>query len=117
LVLKPTARLSNCEEILKEVSKKCVAGPSGSGPWHRHVPLLGANRARHAERYPPRLVAAILRGLKKHLRQTGQLSALTVGVTCEEENPVDYDLMEEIHDSVAGETWLPCGRSGEKSWR
>ena len=43
---------------------------------HRHVQLING-RAKHAQVYPPKLVSAILRGLRQELRNAGELSALS----------------------------------------
>jgi hypothetical protein len=56
--------------------------------WHRHVHLLNG-RARHAQVYPPRLVRAILLGIKRQMLVDGELSELEAalaGPVCEEEN-------------------------------
>ena len=60
LVMKETGWMSNAPELLVAVSKLC---PNRSLPkefHHKHVHLVGNNRAHHCERYPPKLVAAIL---------------------------------------------------------
>lgn len=69
-VCKPTGFMSNSEEILEELERKCtnpqMRNEGRGGEVHRHVPLL-YGRAGPAAIYPPALVAAILRWLKRHI--------------------------------------------------
>ena len=62
LVLKPTGWLSSSPAVLAEVSRRC-SNSTKTKPWHRHI-LLEAGRAKAAERYPPVMIEAILRGIK-----------------------------------------------------
>ena len=57
---KPTRFLTNSEHLAGELQKRCDGG-------HSHEVLMGGKAAK-AARYPPDLCAAIVRGLKKHLR-------------------------------------------------
>ena len=68
-VRKQTMWLTNSKELAKTLEKKC------SG-MHRHVQLING-RAKHAQVYPPKLVSAILRGIRQELRNAGELSALS----------------------------------------
>ena len=93
LVAKPTGWLSNCTEVLDEVARDCSNHHEPPERHHRHVQLIGG-KAKAAERYPPRLVLAILRGLRRHLQaptpgQPLRVSALEAGVTVEEPEVVD----------------------------
>ena len=65
-VRKETKWLTNSEELANVLDGEC----DGS---HRHVHLVNG-RARSAQVYPPKLVAAILRGIKKELRSLGEIN-------------------------------------------
>eukprot|EP00959_Pyramimonas_sp_CCMP1952_P017765 377082-Pyramimonas_sp.AAC.2 len=52
---------------------KCPRCPNGELPRHVH---LVDGRAKHAQRYPPSLVAVILKGLRDALRRRERLAAL-----------------------------------------
>jgi hypothetical protein len=67
LVAKPTGWMSNCSEVLDAVAVECSNKSKPAAQYHRHVQLIGG-RASAAERYPPRLIKAILRGLRRHLQ-------------------------------------------------
>ena len=64
---KPTGWMSNCSEVLDAVAVECSNRNKPAAQHHRHVQLIGG-RASAAERYHPRLIKAILRGLRKHLQ-------------------------------------------------
>ena len=94
-VAKATGWMGNCPEVLDEVAVLCpneLYKGAPEGAPHRHVALLGGGRPKRSERYPPRLVAAILRGLRRHLRKVRQedgrhqtyMDALDTGITAEE---------------------------------
>ena len=67
-VRKETSWLTNSEVLAGVLAGEC----DGS---HRHVHLVNG-RARSAQIYPPKLVAAILRGIKKELKNLGELNQL-----------------------------------------
>ncbi len=89
-VKKETGWMSNCTEILDAVALLCPNGDlvaRGKKPAHEHVLLIGGGRARRAERYPPGLIAAVLRGLRNHLRRVRgkyNIGAMDTGPTAEE---------------------------------
>lgn len=66
-VKKETCWLTNSPEMAQCIAGKCEGG-------HRHVHLI--SRARAAQTYPPKLVSAILKGIRRELRVRGELSAL-----------------------------------------
>ena len=73
LVKKETCWVTNSPCIAQELDQVCtnVAGTGGVGQptpqlWHRHVHLVN-HRAHKARIYPPKLVAAILRGTREQL--------------------------------------------------
>ena len=76
LARKRTRWMTSCLAIAEELEVPC----DGS---HEHIHLIGG-RAKQTEKYSPRLVAAILRGLRRHLVGTGFIGALEVGPTVEE---------------------------------
>ena len=60
LVKKEAYWVTNSRFIVAELDREC-SNKTGARPWHRHVHLT--NHKAHAARiYPPKLVAAILRG-------------------------------------------------------
>ena len=71
LVKKTTCWVTNSWFIARELDQECT-NASGGKPWHRHVHLVD-HRAHQARIYPPKLVAAILRGLREQLRATGEM--------------------------------------------
>ena len=74
-VRKETLWLTNSEEIAKELKGVCENDLKGR-EVHRHVHLVGANRAKAAQVYPVALVEAVLRGLKRELEKMNVISAL-----------------------------------------
>ena len=68
LVLQPTIWVGNRLEILDEVCEKCSNNRKPRREWHKHTSAL-TGTCLHAERYPVRLVRAILRGLRRALRR------------------------------------------------
>jgi len=73
---KRTRWLTNCWEIAELLMVKC----DGS---HVHQQLIGG-RAKATERYTPKLIRAILKGLRNYLVNRGVIGALEVGPTVEE---------------------------------
>ena len=71
LVAKPTGWLTNSPEVAKRVGLLRQGG-------HEHVHLL-EGRAKAAEKYPTKLVKAILRGIKAQLGIGAGLHALDAG--------------------------------------
>jgi hypothetical protein len=122
-VRKQTMWLTNSKELAKTLEKKC------SG-MHRHVQLING-RAKHAQVYPPKLVSAILRGIRQELRNAGELSALSelVAGPCPDdtgneqtEEFFDPDNVPEgeYYDSVTGIVLDPekvrAARNDEMNW-
>ena len=104
-VRKETNWMTNSKRLAEAIEGNCDG-------THRHVHLING-RARHAQVYPPRLVNAILKGIRQELRDMGELSALNelVAGPCPDgasneptEEMWDYhdDSQEEIYDSVTG---------------
>ncbi|CAK0876009.1 unnamed protein product [Prorocentrum cordatum] len=79
LAKKPTGWMSDNKEVLDEVCKRCP-NDTGIGSNHEHSTFVGRNM-RVAERYPVKLLRAILRGLRRHLgnKKVLALSALDAG--------------------------------------
>ena len=82
---KPTRWGTNCEVLARILEKEC---PNKEGKtWHRHVMVLNG-RAKAAQVYPPALVAAILKGIREHMKVDGEikdLGNLNVGAIPDEE--------------------------------
>ena len=68
-VRKETQYLTNSAELAKRLNQVCEGN-------HRHVHLING-RARQAQVYPPKLVKAILKGIKAELQNMGELSELS----------------------------------------
>ena len=58
--------------MAQELDRECTNVNKPAPLWHRHVHLIN-QRAHHARVYPPKLVAAILRGAREQLRVTGEM--------------------------------------------
>ena len=86
LAKKPTGWMTNSPCIAEAVSRRCsnerVADES------KHHALLMGGRASATERYPSRLVTAVLRALRAQLVLRGTVGALDAGETVEEEDVV-----------------------------
>ena len=67
-VRKPTKWLTNSRRLAEILEGKCK---NTEGDWHRHVRVMGGNRSQLAAIYPPKLVAAVLRGLKEQIKDDG----------------------------------------------
>ena len=75
-VLKQTGWITNSPILARILQGEC-SNMTGERPWHRHVQLSpGSGRAYLARVYPPKLVKAVLRGLKEQMEEDGVLSAL-----------------------------------------
>ena len=64
LACKATGFMTNDEYTAEAVNRHCFGGPD-------HIQLL-RGRAKSCEKYPPRLVAAILRALRQSTRAAGR---------------------------------------------
>ena len=100
---------------------------SGGAPWHRHFHLIGGG-IDFSARYPPRLVAGVLKAVRDQLRQDGHLSALESSIAgpIAEEPEVPHEWRELLlqgggfWDDVHG-GWLPdkmviAARAEELRW-
>ena len=104
LVRKETCYVTNSAEMAKALEGRCEGR-------HRHVHLING-RAREAQVYPPKLVNAILKGIKKELMNKGEiseLSSITAGPSPDETSsePTEHffnpDVKTEgVFDSVTG---------------
>eukprot|EP00973_Karenia_brevis_P041803 5787275-Karenia_brevis.AAC.1 len=73
--------MSNCAKNLQAVEKRCAGD-------HDHQVLI-SGRTKYCAEYPPKLVAAIIRGLKKALLRIGILQEFEIGPTVEEPCPAE----------------------------
>ena len=87
-VKKETRWVTNSPEVAKIIEGKC----SGS---HRHVHLVNG-RARHAQVYPPKLVSAILKGIRNELRKAGELNELKEATSGPSPDGISNDPTEEL---------------------
>ena len=97
LVRKETTRLTN-SPVLARILEGTCSNLQGKEPWHRHVQLVGGLAAA-AARYPPRLMEAVLRGIKEQMADDGHLSPLEARVA----GPVAEDPL--IQDAGGGAFW------------
>ena len=74
-VRKETLWLTNSECIAEELRGVCENVLQGR-EVHRHVHLIGKDRAKAAQVYPVELVEAILRGLRSEMRKRGQINSV-----------------------------------------
>ena len=72
-VRKETQYLTNSAELAKRLNQVCEGN-------HRHVHLING-RARQAQVYPPKLMKAILKGIKAELQNMGELSNVLGSIT------------------------------------
>ena len=63
--------------------------------WHGHVHLIN-QRAHHARVYPPKLVAAILRGAREELRVSGEMLQFDYPVPEDPVIPRDPEIQNEL---------------------
>ena len=98
-VKKPTGWLTNSEEIAAELKRQ---GPGCA--HHCRTIGLGQRGMRHIERYPPGLVAAVLRGLRREAINRGALGSLEAGPHIDELEPWDAhpEYYEQIVDNISG---------------
>ncbi len=71
-VKKMTRWVTNCWALAQLLEGVCEA--ESGGVWHRHIHLIGGI-AKQAQVYPPKLVKAVLKGLRDQLRADGEISA------------------------------------------
>ena len=96
-VKKETQWVTNSEEVAKIIEGRC----NGT---HRHVHLING-RARHAQVYPPKLVSAILKGIRNELRKRGELNQLkesTAGPSPDGTNNEPTEDLQPIFEEVNG---------------
>ena len=105
-VRKETQYLTNSYELAKVLTGQCDG-------QHRHVHLVNG-RARAAQKYPPAMVAAILRAIRRELKIRGEFNELSTegagpspdGETNEPENKWDAPAEEhedsEFYDTTTG---------------
>ena len=102
--------MTNSRLIGEAVARRCSNTFLPPERHHRHA-LLMNGRASAAERYPERLVTAILKALRQELRLGGFLSSLDAGVHVDEPELLDgpsfvelrRDFLAAVFDEVTGE--------------
>ena len=109
-------------EELEGVCENILAGQE----IHRHVHLIGGGRAKAAQIYPPKLVEAILRGLKRQMREDKVINAVEEAITGP--SPDDYvekeeemrEIEEQYIDDISGAPLCPklvkAARAEEIQW-
>eukprot|EP00435_Cladocopium_sp_Y103_P034158 s1161_g8.t1 len=86
-VRKETLFMTNSKFIADELEGVCENKLKGT-EVHRHVHLIGGQRAKMAQKYPIALVEAVLRGLKNELRARGDINMVEEMLTGP--SPDDY---------------------------
>jgi hypothetical protein len=99
LAKKPTGWLTNCPCIAAVLSKRCANEGLPEDQHHRHASLMGS-RASACERYPPKLVLAVLRALRSQRMLDGTVGALEVGLTVEEPDVLTTAAAGGVHKDV-----------------
>jgi len=117
-VRKETGWLTNCPALAKVLSGVCDNFKPGKD-WHRHVQLVGGRAAAAAE-YPPRLVAAVLKALKKQLTADGQLNAwisALAGPIPEEDEMTDTSYFwDDVNGGILEPNLTAAARKEELDW-
>ena len=88
---------------LAELLETECTNKTGEAPWHRHIHLIGGI-AQQAAKYPPQLVRAVLKYLKKELEARGELNSVDAysAGPVPEIPTVDPDWEEQCIDDVNG---------------
>ena len=71
---KETGWMTNHPGWAELLESECT-NKTGEAPWHRHTHLIGGI-AQQAAKYPPQLVRAVLKYLKRELEERGELNAV-----------------------------------------
>ena len=95
LVKKETWWVTNSPCIAQELDRECTNVNKPAPLWHRHVHLIN-QRAHHARVYPPKLVAAILRGARAQLQVTGEMLQFDYPVPEDPVGPRDPEIQDEL---------------------
>ena len=107
-IKKPTMWITNSVEIAKVLDKRC---DSKSDPAHRHCDFmsLGSRKGRIAERYPDKLVHAVLAAFRRQLQSSGEIGALECGPHVDEPDPwcADPSYYHSVFDSTSGKALDP----------
>ena len=111
LAQKPTGWMTNSPCTAAALCKKCDNETLLEAERHRHASLMGG-RASPMERYPPKLVAAVLKALRADLVLDGSLGALEARPTVEEQDAVTTAAKggeyKTVLDRVTGEVLDPA---------
>lgn len=111
LAKKPTGWMTNSPCVAAALSRRCPNEHRRESEHHRHASLVGGGRASVTERYPVRLVTAVLRALKAELTLRGSVGVLEVGETVEEDDAVSAaakgDHTERSWTGSRGSRWTP----------
>lgn len=96
-VRKETTFLTSSWELAQILEGKC-ANTFGRGELHRHVHLIGGDRAKVAAEYPAKMVIAVLKAMRRQLLADGKwnsMGAFDAGPVAEELEPWEQPWMEE----------------------
>ena len=118
-VRKETKWMTSSPEVAAALQAVCTN--FSGGPWHRHVRLMGGNRAALAATYPPKLVAEVLRSFAKTLRREHDMHAFAAGPHNDEPELPGGEWDDEVYiDDVKGGVLDPvlvkAGRAEEMDW-
>ena len=100
-IQKPTYWMTNPPELAETLRGVCTNDlPGGKHEWHRQIHLVNG-RAKMARIYPPALVRAVLRALKRQMKADGEyreVNSVNAGPSPDE----DINLKEYEEDFVPG---------------
>jgi hypothetical protein len=106
-VRKETSFLTSSKELAEILSGKCANAPGHF--VHRHVHLVGGNRAKMAAEYPIKMVVAVLKAMRRQLIVDGKISAMNAfdaGPVADEimdytfENPNQAEYWDDVNGGV-----------------
>jgi len=118
-VRKETEWLTNCPELAKVLEGVCSNNEGRT--WHRHVHLVGGRAAAAAE-YPPKLVAAVLKALRKQLIADGHFEvwlAALAGPVPEEKSAAEDSSLEywdDVNGGILDPVLTAKARQEELDW-
>ena len=103
-IRKPTCWMTSSPELAETLRGACANDlPGGKSEWHRHIHLVNG-RAKMARIYPPALVRAVLRALKRQMKADGEyreVYSVNAGPSPDE----DMNLEEYEEDFVPGKNF------------
>ena len=118
-VRKETKWMTSSAELANVLGAVC--SNATGGPWHRHVRLMGGNRAELAATYPPKLVKEVLQAIKVQMQKDGyELHSFAAGPHNDEPELPGGEWDDEYVDDIKGGAldadMVRAGRAEEIDW-